>query len=216
VEPFPWRLVTVDIDGTLTQTHGWRAIAEGFDRVPDWERTNRRFFAHEIGEDEHIADLLDLAYGHSIREVLALVAATPMLEGIREGVGLLHDRGASVALLTHNPEYVVTWYRRTFGFDEGEGTQGQREVEGRLGHPDGVRADKIRGLELLLQRGGWPARSTVHVGDGWSDAAVFPRVGGGIALNSRLPEVERAADRALHTSDFRTVVGAITELRPRG
>lgn len=216
MELFPWRLVTVDIDGTLTRTHGWREIAEGFGRVPEWERTNRRFFAHEIGEDEHIADLLDLASGHSVREVLALVAATPKLEGIGEGVADLHERGASVALLTHNPDYVVAWYRTTFGFDDGEGTEGPAEVAGRLGHPGAVRADKLAGLERLLARSGGPAGRTIHVGDGWSDAAVFPRVGGGIALNSRLPEVEHAADRALHTGDFRAVAREIAGMRPRG
>ena len=215
MEPFPWRLVTVDIDGTLTREHGWRRIAAGFGRLPDWERTNRRFFAHEIGEDEHIAHLLDLAYGHSVEEVLALVAATPMLSGIEEGVSALHERGARVALLTHNPEYVGGWYQKRFGFDDFEGTSGQEEFAGILGHPRGIRVDKLAGLERLLLRAGATARGTVHVGDGWSDAAVFPRVGGGIALNTALPDVARAADRSLSTDDFGDVVLAIEALRPR-
>lgn len=215
MEPSPWRLVTVDIDGTLTRGHGWRPIAEGFGRLPEFEQTNRRFFAHEIGEDEHIANLLDLACGHSISEVLAIVAATPKIDGIREGVRDLRSTGASVALLTHNPDYVAAWYRDTFGFDEFDSTFGQREVAGRLGHPEAVHADKLLGLERLLGRPGRSARSTVHVGDGWSDALVFPRVGGGIALNSKLPEVERAADLVLHAVDFREVARAIRSLRPR-
>ena len=215
MDAFPWRLVTVDIDGTLTRVHGWRGIAERFGRTADFDRTNRRFFAHEIDEHEHIVDLLDLASGHTVDEVLEVVAATPTLAGIREGVARIRARGAVVALLTHNPGYVATWYRDTFGFDDFEGTDGQEVVDGRLTHPHGVRADKIRGLERLLERRPGTPRSTVHVGDGWSDAEVFHRVGGGIALNSRLPEVERAADRVLRTGDFRDVAAAVEELRPR-
>jgi phosphoserine phosphatase len=215
MEPFPWRLVTVDIDGTLTRGHGWRRIAERFDRVPEYERSNERFFAHEIGEDEHLGDLLELASGRPVAEVLEIVAGTPVLDGIREGVRELRSRGAAVALLTHNPGYVLEWYRTQFGFDDGEGTRGQEVVDGVLAHPRGIRADKVGGLERLLRRRGCPARATVHVGDGWSDAEVFPRVGGGIALNSHLPEVDRAADRVVRTTDFRTVASVIAELRPR-
>ena len=49
----------------------------------------------------------------------------------------------------------------------------------------------------------------VHVGDAGADAAVFPIVGEGIALNPRRPETERAADRVLWTHDFQQVVDAI-------
>ena len=215
MDPFPWRLVTVDIDGTLTREHGWHRIAERFGRVPEYERSNRRFFAHEIGEDAHLADLLELAAGQPVAEVLEVVAATPVLDGIREGVADLRHRGAAVALLTHNPEYVVAWYRERFGFDDGEGTRGQDVVAGRLTPPHGIRADKVGGLDRLLGRHDASALATVHVGDGWSDAEVFARVGGGIALNSKLPEVDRAADRVLRTTDFRRVVAAIGELGPR-
>ena len=94
---FPWRLVTVDIDGTLTLRHGWRDIAVAFGRLEAFEDTNRRFFAQEIGEDPHLADLLDLATGHTVAEVTAVVEKTPKLRGIREGVSRLHARGARVS-----------------------------------------------------------------------------------------------------------------------
>ena len=126
---FPWYLVTVDIDGTLTRTHGWKEIAVAFGRLEGFEETNRRFFAHQIDEDVHLADLLDLATGHTVAEVEAVLERTPMLAGIAEGISQLHDRGAEVAVLTHNPTYVADWYRRTFGFDAAEGVAAQA-VEG--------------------------------------------------------------------------------------
>jgi phosphoserine phosphatase len=213
--PFPWRLVTVDIDGTLTRGHGWKDIAVAFDRLDAFDRTNRRFFAHEIGEDAHLADLLDIATGHTVTEVEAIVERTPKLRGIREGVSQLHARGARAALLTHNPTYVADWYRRSFGFDDSEGVDAQRLVGGRIGPPVNVRADKAGGLRLLLARQEVSAASVAAVGDGWSDAEIFPLVGGGVALNSRLAEVNQVADLALSTEDFRDVVAALSRLTPR-
>lgn len=212
---FPWRLVTVDIDGTLTLGHGWKEIATAFGRLDEFEETNRRFFAHEIGEDAHLANLLNIATGHSVREVQELLARTPKLRGIAEGVARLRREGARVALLTHNPTYVADWYHRTFRFDDAEAVASQSVDHGRIGLPGTPRADKAAGLRALLARGNAPAAATVHVGDGWSDVVVFRMVGGGIALNSRLPEVNAAADLALTTSDFRDVAAAIERLRPR-
>lgn len=213
---FPWRLVTVDIDGTLTRVHGWRAIARAFGREPEYERSNRRFFAREIGEDEHLSDLLALARGRTVAEVETVLAATPKLEGIAAGVSELRRRGARVGLLTHNPGYVVDYYRRTFGFDEGEGVHVPVDQERPIGGAVEVHVDKPEGLRRLLGRTAARPEEVAHVGDGWSDAEVFRLVGGGVAVNSALEEVNRAADRVVHTSDFHDVVQALVTLRPRG
>jgi len=215
VPDLPWRLVTIDIDGTLTRKHGWREIAIAFRRLREFDATNRRFFAREIGEDVHLADLLEIATGHTVGEVEAVVERTPKLLGIREGISQLHESGARVALLTHNPTYVADWYRRTFGFDDSEGVAAQTVVGGRVGPPVHVRADKPGGLRALLARQEVPPSAVAHVGDGWSDAEVFRLVGGGVALNSSDPDVNRAADLVLTTTDFRDVVIGLSRLAPR-
>ncbi len=210
-----WQILTVDIDGTLTLVHGWGEIAHAFGREAEFGATQRRFFAHEEGEDEHLATLLDLATGRTVAEVDAVVDRTPKLAGIGEGIRDLHRQGVRVLLLTHNPGYVVDFYRRTFGFDDGAGVTVPVGPDGRIGHASSVHADKVGALRALLQPGSVDPRRVVHVGDGWSDAEVFRQVGGGIALNSRLPEVRAAADLALETRDFRDVVAALGALRPR-
>lgn len=212
---FPWRLVTVDIDGTLTRVHGWWEIARAFGREAAYERSTRRFRAREIGEDEHLANLLALAEGHTVPEVEAVLAYTPKLEGIADGISELHRRGARVGLLTHNPGYVIDYYRRAFGFDEGEGVEAPVDGDGRIARAIGVRADKPGGLRRLLNRTETVPASVVHIGDSWSDAEVFRLVGGGVALNTPFEEVGHAADRAIRTSDFRSVVRAVAELSPR-
>ncbi|MFZ1022968.1 MAG: HAD family hydrolase [Thermoplasmata archaeon] len=213
--PFPWQLVTFDIDGTLTTVHGWRRIAERFGRVADFESTSRRFVAGEIGEDAHLTNLMQIAEGRTVPEVESILEDTPRLAGISEAVASLRSRGACVALLTHNPPYVCAWYVRRFGFDDFEGTTGQSMVGGRIGAPRGVHADKPGGLRRLLVRHGIPPRAAIHVGDQISDADIFPHIGGGIALNSSDPRVNDRADRAVRATDLREVVQVLLELSPR-
>jgi phosphoserine phosphatase len=215
VPPPPWPLITVDIDGTLTRVHGWRVIADALGRRPQFERTNRRFFAKEESEDDHLAEMLDIARGRTLTEVEIALASTPRISGIAEGVDVLHRGGGRVALLTHNPPYVCQWYSRTFGFDDFEGTSGQDVVDGIIQAPRGIRADKTAGLRTLVRRARVTMSAVVHIGDGWADATLFPLVGRGVALNSSLPEVEGAADLVLHVTDFREVVSALHGLGPR-
>jgi phosphoserine phosphatase len=213
--PPPWPLVTVDIDGTLTTVHGWQVIADALGRRDEFDATQRRFFAKEVGEDEHLAAMLRIARGRHVDEVEAALESTPRLDGIGDGVRRLHDAGSRVALLTHNPSYVGDWYVRRFGFDDFEGVATPPVRDGEIGTVGTVRADKLTGLARLTERAGTTAPLVVHVGDGWADAALFPKVGRGVALNSRLPEVERAADLVLRTRDFREVAERIERLRSR-
>jgi phosphoserine phosphatase len=210
-----WQLVTVDIDGTLTKVHGWRVIADAVGRTAEYEATQRRFLAREIGEDEHLREMLDMVEGRRLEEVERALAATPRIEGIADGIRRFHQRGARVALLTHNPPFVCEWYCRQFGFDGYDGTGAQEVVAGVIQAPHDVTADKPAGVRALSARFGVPLPRVVHIGDGWADAVLFPLVGGGVALNSTLPEVNRAADLALCSSDFREVADAVEALDPR-
>jgi phosphoserine phosphatase len=211
----PWRLVTVDIDGTLTLVHGWRFLGERFGRVDQYERAMERLRARESGEDETIASLLAIAEGHTVAEVRAGLAGTPKLAAIPEGVRRLHDEGIRAALLTHNPPYVTDWYCDLAGFDRAAGFAGEQPTEPVIGAPVGARADKLGGLAQLLGHYELDPRTVVHVGDAGPDATVFRRVGGGIAVNPVSKAVEEAADLTLWTRDFREVVSGLLELPVR-
>jgi phosphoserine phosphatase len=211
----PWRLVTVDIDGTLTLVHGWRVIAERFGRVERYERTMARIRARAATEDETITELVSLAEGHTVGEVEEVLVATPRLSGIPEGVRRLHDEGIAVALLTHNPPYVTDWYRRFAGFDGAAGIRGRQPTEPNIGAPVGVGADKPGGLATLLAEFRVEPTYVVHVGDARPDAEIFPHVGGGIALNARSREVRDAADLVIDSTDFGVVTAALLQLPAR-
>lgn len=211
----PWRLVTVDIDGTLTVGHGWEVIARSLGRSTDYDATTRDFRRGALREEQHLANLLAIAEGRTTEEVLRAVATTPKLRGIGEGVRRLRAQGCHVALLTHNPTYVTDWYRGEFGFDDAEGLRVPVGPDGRIGPAQGVRADKRDGLGRLVRRADTSLPRTVHLGDGASDAELFPHVGAGVALNSTSAAVEKAADLVLHTGSFEDVVAALERLLPR-
>lgn len=214
MDRFPWRLVTFDIDGTLTVGHGWRFIAEHTGQLRRFEATDTRYQAGQVGEDAHLRALLDLAVGRSVAEIEALLEKTPKIGHIRETVVALHRRGARVALLSHNPEYVCAWYRRRFGFDDADGTRGTRLREGRILPYGRIHAAKVAGMRALRARAEVPPRAAVHIGDSRADARVFPHVGGGVALNARLASVRSAGDAALATRDLRDVVGLLERVQP--
>jgi HAD superfamily phosphoserine phosphatase-like hydrolase len=210
-----WRLVTFDIDGTLTAVHGWRFLAQRTGKLAEFESTTQRFFAHEISETEHLRDLLQLAVGLPIEEVEGILEDTPKVQGIGETVEELKGRGVRTALLTHNPRYVCEWYERRYGFERSEGTEGASVRDGRIAPLGTIRAHKLGGLESLLRALQIPAHEAVHVGDGWADAELFAHMGGGISFNSRWPEVEAAADAAVRGGDLRLILPALDGLSPR-
>ncbi len=212
---FPFRLVTFDLDGTLTTEHGWLEIARATGTLAAFERTQRAFRAREVDEDTHLNDLLALAEGFRVTEIEEVLARTPKVAGIPATLSALHEDGVRLALLTHNPDYVCAWYARTYGFDDYEGTNGRRVRAGRI-VPDGpAHAGKIEGLDRLRARSKIAAGAVAHVGDGWADAAVFPHVGYGIAFRSGRPEVRRAADAVVDGSDLTALLAVLEAARPR-
>ncbi|MHB1435814.1 MAG: HAD family hydrolase [Thermoplasmata archaeon] len=210
-----WKLLTVDIDGTLTRGHGWQFIADGFGRRNEYEAAMEEFRRGAVSEDRHLERLLTLASGHTVEEVHALVASTPRIHGIRETNDRLHAQGIRVAILSHNPPYIGRWYADRFGFDAFAVMPGTYGEAGLLPEPVGIRADKPGALRRLLEQFRIPADRVLHVGDGTADAALFPLVGGGVAFNSERVDVRAAADAVVEADDWAAILPIVRELRPR-
>jgi phosphoserine phosphatase len=218
VSSFPFRLVSFDIDGTLTRGHGWRFLAEQLGRLPEYDATDARYHRHTETEDEHLRRLLLIARGTPIGRIEGILEATPKLSGIAETVQEVQRRGAVPVLLSHNPRYVCEWYARRFGFAAWDGMRdgdAPEVVDGIVQPPGPVRVGKVAGLARLLDRFHVSPREAVHVGDGWADAELFPRVGLGVALTSLLPEVNGAADVVLKLDDLRELLAVLDLARPK-
>ena len=212
---FPFRLVTTDLDGTLTAGHGWGFLAERLGQRRQFDETQQRFASGGIGEDEHLRNLLAIAEGAPRRVVLRVLADTPRVAGIHEGIRRIHEAGAKIALLTHNPAYVSGWYERKFGFDAADGIAESPKFRAGLVGPNGdARADKPAALARLRTKFGVAPTEVAHVGDGRADAAIFPMVGLGVAFGARDPLVRKAADVTVEGRDFQRVVDALERHPP--
>lgn len=215
MEPFPYRLVTVDIDGTLTLAHGWALLARRLGRTAEYDQTQKRFQSGAIGEDEHLRNLIAISEGVSEAQLATLLEETPRVAGIAPGVERLHELGAKVALLTHNPGFVTDWYVQEFRMDGADGLSGGPMVSaGVVGKAGRVRSDKLGGLDRLCARFGVGRREVAHVGDGRADALVFPLVALGVAFGSLLPDVRAAADVVVGVPEFREVVRVLERTPP--
>lgn len=212
---FPYRLVCVDIDGTLTLGHGWATLAERLGKTEEYARTQVAYRAGSIGEDAHLRNLMVISEGAQLTEIEAILEATPKVSGIEEGVARLHALGAHAALLTHNPSYITGWYARRFGMDAADGlADSPPVVNGVIGRAVWPRSDKVGGLDRLCAQFHVGRREAAHVGDGRADAQVFPLVGLGIAFGTQLAEVRAAADVCVDVPEFRAVVRVLETTPP--
>lgn len=201
-------IVTFDIDGTLTMGHGWYYIAKSLGRLSEYNRTTEEFRRGVIGEDEHLANLLNLAAGFPARKVHGILERTPRLENIGEGMGRLRKEGLRIYLLTHNPAYVCEWYMERFGID---GFRGARQAvrNGVVCRTARVHADKVAWMNDICALECIAPERVVHVGDGVADEAVFGRAGMGIAVNTKLRSTRRGASVSVNTTDMLDVVREI-------
>jgi phosphoserine phosphatase len=212
---FPYRLVCVDIDGTLTRGHGWATMADRLGRTPLYQHTAELYRTGQVDEDAHLQNLFEITEGASLADLHVILAATPKVEGIEPGVRRLHALGAKVALLTHNPTFITDWYVRTFGFDAADGLGGSPSVvQGIIGPAQRPRSDKVGGLDRLCAKFGVGRHDAAHVGDGRADALVFPLVALGIAFGAGLPDVRAAADVCVDVPEFLEVVRVLETTPP--
>ncbi len=208
-------VVSFDIDGTLTIGHGWFYIASSSGRLDSYIESTSAFRAGMIGEDEHLANLLNIAAGLPLDSVEKMLEDTPRLENIASGIRYLKDRGFRTYLLTHNPDYVCRWYAEKYGMD-GFRCARQSVRNGIICRAHGVHADKVGWLNEMCRRESVPRSSVVHVGDGLSDADVFGIAGMGIALNTRIRGAIRRADASINTTDMMDVVRTIADMCSEG
>ncbi len=202
------KIVTFDIDGTLTIGHGWFYIASLLGKADEYLEYTAMFRSGRTGEAEHLSNLLSIAEGVPVLKIHSILRSVPKLRNLSAAVRMLSANGLETMLLTHNPQYVCEWYEKRFGFSD-HGSAYQPVENGVVCRAGTLRPDKVAWLKQMCAERRISPRDVLHVGDSASDAAVFRATGSGIAVNSREGETTGSAAAAINTTDMKDVAKLI-------
>jgi HAD superfamily phosphoserine phosphatase-like hydrolase len=196
-----WSLVSFDVDGTIFRRPALREAAHALGLREEWDEIDDLFDRARITLRERLQSHYGLLNGMRIPDILTEVAKVDVMKHVRETVDALRADGVKVVLLTDLPNFLCADLVDRFGFDG--------YVASKVGIRDGIVGgeieplpDKRAGLEEYCSRMSIPRSRCAHVGDGRNDVPVFRAVRYSIALNSRLPEVNKAASHAMITDDL--------------
>jgi len=195
----PLELVLLDMDGTLTKGSCWEDLhhAFGVSNQTNWER-----YQHgELDDVEFMRSdiaLWRVGKGQDIHldELLPVLDAIPYLDGAREVVAGLRERGIATCILSGGIDmYVANGLRLTDTHHlQGDGIL---YVEVR---------DKASVARQVLHRLGVPKQRTASVGNSAYDVPMFQETGFGVAFNPSDNWVRKHARHVVEAPDMRPVL----------
>lgn len=212
----PFRLCTLDLDGTLIQGTVFLAVAEAFGKGAEVRRLDARYEAGEMTLADNFAAEFDLLQGIAVKEAQAALRASPMwLANIPDGVRDLRALGLQVGLLTDQPRFLAEVAEPTL--DPVLCSEGGVGPDGRIARPVDHKEDKAANLRAWCRAHGVDLAEVVHCGNGANDVPVFERVGLAVAVNPTGPEVARRADLAVEgAKDLREVARVVEQALREG
>ena len=212
----PWRLVVVDLDGTLiTGTTAASHLDDWIGHGPAVKELERRFLNGEITNAEVAAQYGPLYRGIALADARAAVESVPCLDDIVLGTSLLHGRRIEAVIATASWSFAAQALADLWGFDAVRGVE--LEVDpatstftGRISR-DCEPEDKIAFVVDRCERLGVGLDEVVAIGDGRSDLPLFSAVGFSVALNAS-PEVQAAASMSVDSQSFLAALRAVPGL----
>lgn len=204
-------LVLLDMDGTLVPGSTWEVLHEayGVSNEQNWLRYQR-------------GELDDLAFIRSdvalwrvpdrnvhVDDLVAVLDKVPMMDGARELVAGLRERGVATCILSGGLDLLARRVCLELGIDMYV-ANGLRLLESGHLHGDGfvfveIR-DKGKAAREILRRLGVPKHRAAAVGNSAYDVPMFRQTGLGVAFNPSDDWVRRAADHVVEGTDMRRVL----------
>lgn len=203
----PFRLVTLDLDGTLLRTTCFLEVAKAVGQEAEVRRLDDLYFQGKMGLAENFQAEFAVLAGTPVAKAQEAVRRGPWLANVPDGVRDLRALGLRVGLLTDQPRFLAEVAEPSLDpvvCSEG-GTQ-----DGVIAPPVDYREDKAANLRAWCKAHRVDLDSVVHCGNGANDVPVFERVGLAVAVNPSAPDVARRADVALDgVTDLRDLARAL-------
>jgi phosphoserine phosphatase len=202
------QLVSFDLDGTLvrgsTVSLEMGRVLGHLDRIRDLEA---RYARHEISNAEIAIQDARACRDRSVAEIERAVLGIPLIEGFRDVVRTLKDRGTRTLIVTVTGSFAARAIAKEYGVDDYAGCE-LEEANGRFTgrvsrHFE--ENDKVRFVKEYCSKYGLGLSRCAAVGDGRSDIPLFGAVGLAIALNAT-PQARAASRVTLDTDDLRDIL----------
>ena len=193
-----FRLVTLDLDGTLTRERSiWEYIHK---RLGKWygfaEDYQNQFLAGKISYKEFCERDAQVWKGMKVGELLEIVKTVPFHPGANELIRYLKQKGLKLSLVSSGLSLLSDWVHQTHGFDY--------SVSNDLLHENGLLTGGVKIQVYYDKKAEWVKRilkqfrvkpeEVMAIGDSKGDIDMFQMVGFSVAFNSSCCELEKIAN----------------------
>lgn len=211
-----WRLVVVDMDGTLVP--GTSALAHLSSRLGHEPLIDglEHQLAQGLVTDRDVAETYARSYrGVALADAAQQMSRIPLLDDISTGVELLRGRSVDAVIVTVSWSFAAQALADLWGFTHAYGAD--LELDSTTGHFTGTVArhfrpqDKALVVEQHCQRAGISMEQVVAIGDSRSDLPLFQAVGFSVALNAT-DDARAAATISVDSLSLLTALRAVPGL----
>lgn len=194
--PRRWRLVAIDLDGTLLPgTTANRVLDERLGIFGDLDQLEHAYAHGQVSNAQVADELAQRLQGRRRREIVLALKEPHLLRDAGYVVRALKVRGVAVVLATVTWQFAAAAVARTAGipFHTGVRLETLRgRFTGRVVEPFDE-LDKLAFVDRVRRSLGATLDECVAIGDGRSDIPLFEQVGFSVALNPS-PDAAAAAD----------------------
>jgi phosphoserine phosphatase len=210
-------LAIFDLDGTLKQARDpYVYLHERLGTLEASQPFFAKAMAGELDYEEWLRLDVALWRGVSRAQMEALFRETPYLPGARETVRTLRQAGVRIALVSTGVNVHAEMVQKELVADRIVSNEilfenGLATGEARLHVPEGGKRQIVARLQAEF---GVRPEGCLAVGDGTSDADMFPLVRVGVAVNPSSDSIRAAANLVLDEPDLRPLLPRLREHWP--
>ncbi len=205
-----FRLVTLDLDGTLTRERSiWEYIHK---QLGKWygfaEKYQTQFLAGKISYEEFCEGDAHVWKGMRVDELLEIVKTVPFHPGVDELISYLKQKRLKLSMVSSCLSLLSNWVHEKYGFDY--------SVSNDLLHENGILTGKVKiqvnydkkagWVGKILKRFGVKPEEAIAIGDSRGDIDMFQMVGFSIAFNSSCQDLDKIASVCISSKDLVDII----------
>ena len=205
-----FKLVTFDLDGTLTQERSiWEYIHK---RLGKWygfaEEYQKQFLTGEISYERFCELDAEVWKGMRVEELLEIVKTVPFHSGVDELINYLKHKGLKLTMVSSGLSILSNWVNERYGFDW--------SVSNDLLHENGILTGKVKIQVYYNKKAEWVKRILKHfevkpeeviaIGDSIGDIDMFQMIGFSIAFNSSCRDLDQIASLCVQSKNLADII----------